>query len=215
MKKKGGRPLGALPRGKVLVGGDEAGPRITRLDRPPPISRLRYTISFASASREMVLAVVDKSLFSSRRLVRSPLQAVRHGLAGGLFMFGAWVGGCDVESRPGGHGRDPAGSADLTAGLDTLETPDTLVGGARLFEARCSACHGVVAGGTEVGPALLHTVYAPSHHSDFSFHRAVEFGVRAHHWRFGDMEPVEGVSREEVGAIVRYVRWLQRSAGIE
>ena len=35
--KKGGRPVGALPRGKVLVGGDEAGPRNTRLDRPPPL----------------------------------------------------------------------------------------------------------------------------------------------------------------------------------
>jgi hypothetical protein len=28
------------------------------------------------------------------------------------------------------------------------------------------------------------------------------------------MPPVEGITRDEVGDIIAYVRWLQRSAGI-
>jgi hypothetical protein len=43
---------------------------------------------------------------------------------------------------------------------------------------------------------------------------AVKNGVRAHHWRFGDMPPVEGVSDEDATKIVAYVRELQRANGI-
>ena len=158
----------------------------------------------------MVLALLGKPRLSS------PRYPAGIGLGGVLALVcGVLVGACGAESREGAHGAGPAGSTDLTSGLDTLEVPDTLLAGARLFEARCSACHGVVAGGTEMGPALVHAVYAPSHHADFSFYRAVEFGVRAHHWPFGNMERLEGVSRADVGAIIRYVRWLQRAAGIE
>lgn len=39
-------------------------------------------------------------------------------------------------------------------------------------------------------------------------------GVRAHHWRFGDVAPRPEVSREEVMEIVRYVSWLQREASV-
>jgi hypothetical protein len=39
--------------------------------------------------------------------------------------------------------------------------------------------------------------------------------VRAHHWRFGNMPPVDGVNRAEVEKIVAYVRALQRANGIE
>ena len=44
----------------------------------------------------------------------------------------------------------------------------------------------------------------PGHHGDGSFHQAVARGVRAHHWRFGDMPPVEGLSRRDVAGIVAY-----------
>ena len=44
--------------------------------------------------------------------------------------------------------------------------------------------------------------------------RAVARGVRAHHWRFGDMPRVEGLTRGDVAAIVAYVRELQRANGI-
>ena len=42
-----------------------------------------------------------------------------------------------------------------------------------------------------------------------------ENGVRAHHWEFGNMAPkIEGVTPADVEQIIRYVRWLQREAGI-
>ena len=64
------------------------------------------------------------------------------------------------------------------------------------------------------GPPLVHRYYEPNHHSDAAFHQAVRRGARQHHWRFGNMEPVPGVSPEEVGVIIRYVRNLQRKAGV-
>ena len=86
--------------------------------------------------------------------------------------------------------------------------------GKRIYERRCASCHGPGGGGTDKGPPLVHEVYRPSHHGDFAFHLAVRNGVRAHHWRFGDMPPVRGLSKEDVDAIVRYIRRLQKEAGI-
>jgi hypothetical protein len=37
----------------------------------------------------------------------------------------------------------------------------------------------------------------------------------AHHWNFGDMEPVEGLSDADVAAIVTFVRETQRIEGFE
>jgi len=39
-------------------------------------------------------------------------------------------------------------------------------------------------------------------------------GVRGHHWPFGDMPPVEGVTRGDVTMIIAYIRELQRANGI-
>jgi hypothetical protein len=47
-----------------------------------------------------------------------------------------------------------------------------------------------------------------------SFVLAVKNGVRAHHWRFGDMPPVDGLTQSDVMNIVAYVRELQRANGI-
>ena len=82
------------------------------------------------------------------------------------------------------------------------------------FKMHCSKCHGHQGKGTQQGPPLVHRIYEPSHHGDGAFLRAVAHGVRAHHWKFGDMPKISGVSQEEVEAIVAYVRWLQRNAGI-
>ena len=59
-----------------------------------------------------------------------------------------------------------------------------------------------------------HVIYEPGHHGDESFQRAVALGVGAHHWRFGDMPPVEGLTRGDVESIVAYIRELQRTNGI-
>ena len=87
--------------------------------------------------------------------------------------------------------------------------------GKRGFEAKCAACHGVNAAGQDgVAPPLVHKIYEPSHHGDESFQRAVSMGVQAHHWRFGNMPPVEGLTRGDVKMIISYIRELQRSNGI-
>ena len=53
-----------------------------------------------------------------------------------------------------------------------------------------------------------------AHHGDAAFLLAVRNGVRAHHWRFGDMPPQPGLTGAEVAAITAYVRELQRANGI-
>lgn len=87
--------------------------------------------------------------------------------------------------------------------------------GEALFEANCASCHGSNAAGNEgAGPPLVHIIYEPSHHGDAAFLLAARNGVRAHHWDFGDMAPVDGVSEDDIGRIVAYVRALQRANGI-
>jgi len=86
--------------------------------------------------------------------------------------------------------------------------------GAELFAESCATCHGENAAGSGQGPPLVHRIYEPGHHADFSFYRAVRQGVRAHHWNFGDMPAVAGVSDAEIDRIVAYVRALQRANGI-
>lgn len=83
------------------------------------------------------------------------------------------------------------------------------------FEANCASCHGNNAAGKDgFAPPLVHKIYEPDHHADLSFQLAVKNGVRAHHWRFGNMPPVESVSEDKVADIVVYVRELQRANGI-
>lgn len=89
-----------------------------------------------------------------------------------------------------------------------------VVKGKRLFETHCALCHGEGGGGTDRGPPLVHKIYEPAHHSDIAFYWAVSRGVVAHHWHFGDMPPIPGVSGEETAHIIAYIRAEQRAAGI-
>jgi len=86
--------------------------------------------------------------------------------------------------------------------------------GHQKYQQMCSSCHGKWGDGSKQGPPLMHPFYKPSHHSDAAFYRAALRGVRAHHWEFGDMPPVSGVKREDMDAIIPYIRWLQRDKGI-
>jgi len=84
-----------------------------------------------------------------------------------------------------------------------------------LFQENCAACHGENAAGREgLGPPLVHKIYEPGHHGDGAFLLAAQQGVRAHHWPFGNMPPVEGVSQKDVESITAYVRKLQQANGI-
>lgn len=95
------------------------------------------------------------------------------------------------------------------------EIPAEMASAAQAFVANCASCHGEFARGSETGPPLVHPFYVPSHHGDAAFRFAVERGVAAHHWRFGDMPPQPQVQEPELEGIIAYVRWLQREAGIE
>ena len=93
-------------------------------------------------------------------------------------------------------------------------TSAAALAGAVLFDAHCALCHGERAVGTAQGPPLVHRLYEPGHHPDAAFHRAVQRGVTSHHWSFGNMPRVAGVSKPDVTSIVAYVRTLQRARGI-
>ena len=115
-----------------------------------------------------------------------------------------------------GGGGDTAGTGPP---IVSVTVPATLSArgqlGRKIYEANCASCHGRNAAGQDgVAPPLVHIIYEPGHHGDESFQRAVARGVRAHHWRFGDMPPVEGLTRRDVAAVVAYVRELQRANGI-
>ena len=109
--------------------------------------------------------------------------------------------------------------AEQSEALVQIEIPSELSGlaviGKRGFDKNCAACHGENAVGQDgIAPPLVHKIYEPSHHGDESFQRAVAMGVRAHHWKFGNMPAIEGLTRADVKAITAYVRELQRHNGI-
>ena len=131
---------------------------------------------------------------------------------------------CSAEPEP--LSSAPATTAPPTVAPPTDETqvvlrgiaatsPPEVAAGKTLFEQNCSICHGPAGDGTTQGPPLVHIIYEPNHHADVAFLLAARNGVQAHHWRFGDMPPVPGVTDEIVLEIVGYIRWLQRQVGIE
>jgi mono/diheme cytochrome c family protein len=108
----------------------------------------------------------------------------------------------------------PAGAALAEVTVPAV-LPDEARIGQRVFEASCAECHGENAAGRNgAGPPLVHRIYEPSHHGDGAFLLAARNGVRAHHWTFGDMPAVEGITDAEIGYVTRYVRALQEANGI-
>lgn len=138
-------------------------------------------------------------------------------LAGGLL----WLASTP-DTGGMGHDMTPPDTSQLAQGAAIVQVrmPAELDAkaqmGERAFEAACAACHGTAAAGQNgVAPPLVHKTYEPSHHGDAAFLMAVQNGVRSHHWKFGDMPPVSGLTASDVGNIVAYVRALQRENGIE
>ncbi|AEI96513.1 c-type cytochrome [Roseobacter litoralis] len=105
------------------------------------------------------------------------------------------------------------------AAIVAVAVPETLSANAEIgklaYDAKCAVCHGADAAGQDgAAPPLVHKIYEPSHHGEAAFLLAAKNGVRAHHWRFGNMPTVEGVTDGDVKMIVTYVRELQRANGI-
>ncbi len=135
------------------------------------------------------------------------------------------IGACAVVAIAGyiflqpNQSNDVSPSAPIASNaLVTIKVPPiegNAAIGQRIFETACSACHGPNAVGVEgAGPPLIHKIYEPSHHADEAFQRAVAMGVRSHHWRFGNMPPVAGLTRGDVVMVINYIREIQRANGI-
>jgi mono/diheme cytochrome c family protein len=136
-----------------------------------------------------------------RRLVVAAVAAL-------ALALGAVACGGDDEGEGAGLAADTAttgsagGTADLTLGED-------------VYQSRCAACHGDDLRGTERGPSQLSIVYQPSHHPDASYVAAITQGSASHHWDFGDMPPVEGLSEDEIASVIAYIRSVQDAEGFE
>jgi len=131
------------------------------------------------------------------------------------FLLAPLILACGDSAESGRNLGDAGGdgsTGDLQENAEAI--PAEHVAGAEAYTTWCAECHGERGEGTDQGPPHVHVVYEPGHHPDESFVSAARIGVRAHHWNFGDMEPVEGVTDDELEAIVAYVRWLQSESGI-
>ena len=113
-------------------------------------------------------------------------------------VIGTLVGWGLIEEGPDAAERDPA----------------VVTAGEELFVASCAVCHGLDLRGSPTGPPFLVPTYAPNHHGEEAFQQAVASGVAPHHWSFGPMEPIPGLSRDDVSKIVEYVRTMQEAEGI-
>jgi hypothetical protein len=82
------------------------------------------------------------------------------------------------------------------------------------YQSMCASCHGKWGNGTDNGPPLMHPYYVPSHHGDSAFYRAALKGIFAHHWKFGDMPPVPGITKEDMNRIIPFIRWMQQDKGL-
>ena len=123
-----------------------------------------------------------------------------------LVIFGCSESGTTAQSS--------ATSGPKIVATAQTEPPLEIKEGETKFNTFCVRCHGPQGQGTNQGPPLVHKIYEPNHHADMAFQRAAALGVRAHHWQFGNMPKIEGVTPEDVTHIIAYIRWLQRQAGI-
>ena len=145
-------------------------------------------------------------------------------LIGAVFIIGGGVAVWQfvgTEDAAVGHSMTPPDTSEIAEGgpIVQVQLPDALSQqaalGKNIFEAKCSECHGENAAGRNgVAPPLVHKIYEPSHHSDMAFVLAAQNGVRAHHWNFGNMPKIEGLTQGDVKMVAAYVRELQRANGI-
>lgn len=105
------------------------------------------------------------------------------------------------------------------AALASIVLPETFSAnaliGQNVFNGKCAVCHAANGVGQQgVAPPLINKIYEPNHHGDEAFQRAAALGVQSHHWTFGNMPPIENVTRGDVKMILAYIREIQRANGI-
>ena len=97
-----------------------------------------------------------------------------------------------------------------TASAAEVQVPFSHGLGQWLYEENCSSCHGATLAGTDKGPPLVHDFYKPSHHNDQAFYRAALNGVKQHHWNFGDMPNIVGMTKKKMDRVIPFIRFYQR-----
>ena len=119
------------------------------------------------------------------------------------------------QGQIGGVSAVSSGSAIVHVEVPSVLSAQSQLG-AKIFDIKCVMCHGANGEGVDgVGPPLIHIYYEPNHHADQAFQLAVAQGVRQHHWTFGNMPPIEGLTRGDVAMITAYIREVQRANGID
>ena len=127
------------------------------------------------------------------------------GILGGIFMWQTGASTSSVQTK--------TALVDVT--LPASFSQAALMG-EKIFQENCSQCHGANGSGVDgAGPPLIHKIYEPSHHGDQAFLIAALNGVRGHHWPFGNMPAIEGMTPEKVAKVVAYIREIQRANGID
>jgi len=141
-------------------------------------------------------------------------------IGGGLAVWGN-IYAPVAPTQPPSHSMTPPDTSGIAQGepiakvIPPAEFSTDAQIGKRAFEAKCAACHGANAAGQNgVAPPLVHKIYEPGHHSDMAFVLAARNGVESHHWTFGNMPQIDGLTDADVKYIARYVRELQRENGI-
>lgn len=130
-----------------------------------------------------------------------------------VVLFAAWFFMMRNAPMHDAMGQSSGGSTIVAVKMPDLSGDAAL--GAHAFKGKCAACHGEDAGGVHgKGPPLIHKTYHPGHHGDFAFARAAREGARQHHWPFGDMPPVAGITDVDIKVIIAYVRAVQQANGI-
>lgn len=125
-------------------------------------------------------------------------------LVSAVIIAGAFIVGAKLTQKTNGQ----------TVNVKPAQLAGAALEGKALFAANCQQCHGENGAGSDSGPPLIHKIYHPGHHGDQSFVMAARFGVRAHHWRFGNMPAQPQVSDTDIVKIIAFVRALQRANGV-
>ena len=112
-----------------------------------------------------------------------------------------------AQTAPASSTAAPSPAATVAA----LAVPE----GAAVYQQFCAECHGVDLRGTDKGPSQLSIVYEPNHHGDYAYRVAIREGTREHHWWFGDMPPVEGITDLEIEQVIGFIRAEQQRLGFE
>ena len=128
-------------------------------------------------------------------------------------MFGSrpYGGMPDAQASLSG---EPVASGEMVD-VTMPELSGSALRGQQYFRATCAACHGPNAGGLDGrAPPLIHRIYVPGHHGDMAIRLAAQRGVTSHHWRFGNMPRIEGLTDADLTDIIAFIRAVQQANGL-